>query len=434
MRLTGIFAPAPVLAAALLALALFADGSALAHSLSRSSSHWLVHKDGAAEARIAMPIMEIARAFPVLAERSAALPEDFLLKRFSSMFRLWQEGARCSLAAPPRWESGAGRGGGFGGGGGGGDLFRLSMRFQCPKPFAESPPLALKGDILFDEIPTHLHFLRLHFEGAAGAREAILTNSRRSLTVSFDEKAAQRKSLSFWEAFLTYIPIGITHILEGLDHLAFLLALLLLCRRTRLALLAVTGFTLGHSLTLGLAATDLLLAKIPLIEALIGFTILFAAAESMERRQKSPYLFAFLSLLLTALACLSWFLPSLGSFAFFGGLILFTLFYGLRREGSKHRAFEISALASFFGLIHGFGFASALQEFGLPIERRLPALFGFNLGVEIGQVALILLFSLAIWGLFKLSRAGAWRAPAEDGVAVALGGLGAYWFTVRLFS
>src|SRR6185295_11970021 len=81
----------------------------------------------------------------------------------------------------------------------------------------------------------------------------------------------------------TYVPIGIEHIAGGADHIAFIIGLLLCCASFRIAALALTGFTLGHSLTLGLAATGLVQPQVQAIEALIGFTIVLIGFEALQR-------------------------------------------------------------------------------------------------------------------------------------------------------
>ncbi len=183
-------------------------------------------------------------------------------------------------------------------------------------------------------------------------------------------------------SFGEFLKLGIGHILnvEAFDHLLFLTALLLGCRKLKPMLLVITGFTLAHSLTLALAALSLVTISSRLVEPAIAASIIFVAAENFRRTEKS------------------W-----------------------------HRY----ALTCGFGLIHGFGFASALRESGLGgtgSEIALP-LFAFNLGVEIGQltvaaVLLPLLLLLERWPWF--ARNGA-RVISALVIVVA-----AFWLWQRI--
>src|SRR6185369_5093411 len=104
--------------------------------------------------------------------------------------------------------------------------------------------------------------------------------------------AAAQPAQSLLAAFGTYVQIGIEHIAGGADHIAFIIGLLLCCATFRVAALALTGFTLGHSLTLALAATGLVQPQVQAIEAMIGFTIVLMAFEAFQRasrREQTPW-------------------------------------------------------------------------------------------------------------------------------------------------
>jgi hydrogenase/urease accessory protein HupE len=175
--------------------------------------------------------------------------------------------------------------------------------------------------------------------------------------------------------------LGIEHILTGYDHLLFLFALLLGCRRFKPMLWVVTGFTVAHSLTLVLAALNLANISPSIVEPLIAASIAIVAVENFRRGE------------------VRW---------------------------------ERYALTCGFGLIHGFGFASALRETGLAHGGAELArdLFAFNLGVETGQLAVAavvvpILFLLRQWGWF--ARSGAkWLSTAVIFLAC-------YWFVQRVF-
>ena len=195
--------------------------------------------------------------------------------------------------------------------------------------------------------------------------------------------ATSRNSLQVATAYLMH---GIEHILFGYDHLLFVLALILIVRRGRVLLITVTAFTVAHSITLSLATLGLVHVPGPPVEATIALSILLLACELLrsDRGQAS----------LTA----QW--PWLVAFS--------------------------------FGLLHGFGFASALTEIGLPQGDIPLALFAFNVGVEAGQ----LIFIAAVLGALRCAQWITFPALVErharSVATYAIGIMAAYWFIERL--
>jgi len=184
------------------------------------------------------------------------------------------------------------------------------------------------------------------------------------------------------EVAATYMRLGVEHILGGIDHLLFVLALLLLVRGTRRLVATVTAFTVAHSLTLAAATLGLVHVRQAPVEAVIALSIVFVAAEIVQQARGRPGL-------------------------------------GSRRPW---------ILAFAFGLLHGLGFAGALREVGLP-ERSIPiALLFFNLGVELGQ----LLFIACALPLAALGRRAALRWPLVSARIPAYGiGCVAAWWTLE---
>ncbi len=185
------------------------------------------------------------------------------------------------------------------------------------------------------------------------------------------------------EVAQTYFGLGVEHILFGFDHLMFVLALLILVSQLKRLLLAVTAFTLAHSLTL--AGTTLGWVALPSapVEATIALSIMFVAVEIMRVREGRPSLTAMM--------------PWLASFS--------------------------------FGLLHGFGFAGALREVGIPEDAVGTALLFFNLGVEAGQLLFIaaVLAAVFAWKRMKVpTPQWAWQAPVYF-----IGVCSAYWFIER---
>lgn len=183
-----------------------------------------------------------------------------------------------------------------------------------------------------------------------------------------------------------YTLLGIEHILEGLDHLLFVLALVLLLKGGWLVVQTVTAFTIAHSLTLvGTTLGYLSLPQQP-VEVVIALSIVFLAVEIVKSKpgesrlsERFPWIVAFL-----------------------------------------------------FGLLHGFGFAGALAEIGLPQDDVPLALFTFNIGVEIGQL-LIVASGLLVLALVR-RLPGDWLRPVKRVAAYGIGTISTYWFLERLIA
>jgi hydrogenase/urease accessory protein HupE len=161
-----------------------------------------------------------------------------------------------------------------------------------------------------------------------------------------------------------FVQAGIEHIFLGYDHIAFLVAIVLWAQRLWPVIKIVTAFTIAHSITLSLAALQIVVFPSAIVEPAIAATIIFVAVEN---------------------------------------------FFSRNVDGRWQVTFV-------FGLIHGFGFASALQEIGLPANAAVPALAAFNIGVEIGQVVIVaLIFPLLLWSDRIGHRAAARKGTASGG-------------------
>lgn len=190
--------------------------------------------------------------------------------------------------------------------------------------------------------------------------------------------------VSAWGVAGTYLSLGIEHILTGIDHLLFVLALLLLTKGTWRLVKTVTAFTVAHSITLGLATLGLVHVPSRPVEAVIALSIVFVAAEILRARRGQAGL----------AARIPW-------------LVAFT-----------------------FGLLHGFGFAGALSEIGLP-DRQIPvALLFFNLGVEAGQ----LLFIGGVMAVIAGARRVHMTCPrwVELVPSYAIGSVAMFWVIQRM--
>ncbi len=185
---------------------------------------------------------------------------------------------------------------------------------------------------------------------------------------------------SGWQTFAAYIAVGFDHILpKGLDHILFVLGLFFLSTRLGPLIWQVSAFTLAHTVTLALGAVGWVTIPGSIVEPLIAASIVYVAIENIFRSGLSPW----------------------------RPVVIFG-----------------------FGLLHGLGFASVLGEFGLPEGQFLPALIGFNIGVEIGQLTVIAIaFLLVGWFI----RRGWYRARIAVPASCVIAAVGAFWFVERVF-
>ena len=234
-------------------------------------------------------------------------------------------------------------------------------------------------NISIDGLDTTMVEAIVRFERADGATQSVrLMAGEASFVVD--------KPSTFWGVAAVYLPLGVDHILLGFDHLCFVLVLLLLIRDVRRLIWSITAFTVAHSITLASASLGWVTAPSGPIEALIAFSIAVVAAEviSVNRGEDVP--------------------------------------------GSS----QPWIIAFAFGLLHGFGFAGALSETGLPADAVPSALLFFNVGVEVGQLIFVgWVLTLA----FLLKRI--WPrmiSPASTTTAYLVGALAAYWTIDRVVS
>jgi hypothetical protein len=308
---------------------------------------------------------------------------------------------------------------------------RVQIRFDCPVAL-DTVTISIRS--MFTYSPSHVHFAKFKLPNRP-VFEHLYTSRSPAYTLELHAgNSANRSTIdASWSVFTSYVLLGFEHILLGIDHIAFLLTLLLLAHRLRDLLLLVTGFTLGHSITLSLAVLQLVTPDIMVVEALIGFTIALVAAQNIAvGTGTSPQLAVVSALLCAGLAmaaALSHRGPPVVSLL---GLALFCLCY-LRLGTSAQQVLRWRpALSILFGLIHGFGFASVLMEVGLPQQRLLPALLGFNIGVEIGQVAIVAAL-VALGLLLKRQLRPGSIVLGRQLLSAALCGVGVFWMVQRSF-
>ena len=301
------------------------------------------------------------------------------------------------------------------------DIFKVSWTLSCNQMLEE-----IKTNVFFDRDPTHSHIARYIYDLNLSTEKLFTTQTKAwNLKDIYSSKESSVNS-----SFKEYVLLGIKHISTGYDHLAFLFGLLLLNQRLKRLVLAITGFTLGHSLTLSLAVLDLVRPVNSFIEALIGFSIALLGLEFLIRHSKSNSTYVknisyFLFLFLLLYFIFSGGSNSLGLL----GLFVFSFCY-LTLVSKNLSSFFSLFIASIFGLIHGFGFGGFLFEVGFSEDNILKTLFGFNLGVEIGQLMAMSLFILIIFGISKLDIKN--KEYINPLLATFLVTLGTYWFVYRV--
>jgi len=250
---------------------------------------------------------------------------------------------------------------------------RQSVRIRARYTAVQSPGLIAVTTRMFPYDPVHQTFVNI-YEGDNLTSQAILDQGR----ARFEYFAGTRQGAA--AVVRKFIPAGVHHILIGPDHLLFLVGLLLLGGTLRQLLLVVSAFTVAHSITLSLAALNIVSPPARLIEPAIALSIVYVGADNL-----------------------------------------------MVRGGRDMRAW----IAFAFGFIHGFGFASVLREMDLPRRALGWSLFSFNVGVEIGQLLIVLAVTSAL-ALLRARSEWAGRQLAFAGSLVVIVA-GTFWFIQRVF-
>jgi len=250
---------------------------------------------------------------------------------------------------------------------------RQSLRFRASSKLTQAGGLLTVRAALFPYDPAHQTFLNV-YESARLTTQAILDRQH----AAFDYFTGTRQGVL--AVIVRFLAAGFHHILVGPDHLLFLLGLLLLGGTFRRLLVVVTAFTLAHSLTLSLAALNIVTPPARIIEPAIALSIVYVGIDNL-----------------------------------------------LVRDGRDVRAW----IAFAFGFIHGFGFANVLREMDLPTRALGWSLGAFNVGVELGQIVVVVVVAGALAALrSRSSAAGRRLAFAGSCVVIAAG---TFWFVQRTF-
>ena len=278
---------------------------------------------------------------------------------------------------------------------------RLPVTLRFPKAFrnAAEPTVRELSDSLVERRaveadPASVAGARIEFVGLQGTITDVLV---RTTLIGGNTTATLVKPSQPWIEIVrssespmaiagAFVRHGVEHILGGYDHLLFVLALMLIVRNIRALVWTITAFTIAHSITLALATLDVVRVPGPPVEAAIAFSIVLLASEIVRARRGEPSLTA------------RW--PWVIAFC--------------------------------FGLLHGFGFAGALAEIGLPHGDIPLALFAFNVGVELGQLVFVgVLLALACVAR-RIALIRSIDRAAIGGAPYAIGALASFWFVGRV--
>jgi hypothetical protein len=393
------------LVALLLALGPGLSAPAFAHTRSETHSAWQI-KGTTVHLQFTVPDLEAKRITPdgdmpsveqlgsYIAEHVAALSGDQACKM--------TEGPRPIASAP--------------------GYRRYEFAFECP----DADEIKVRSSAWFELVESHTDFAQIQTDSGVFVEE-LITKDQQTLDVSEHSGSPLQNA-----GFLEFMQMGIMHIFTGVDHMSFMLGLVLISRRVRDLLFVVTGFTIGHSLTLGLAVTGILRPEAQYIDALVALTIALIGAENLGDSTHKPL---FVALGMGGIMFVLAFARYLGAPVLLPMLLLiggglfsanYLMLTGHLRDAARVRL----VMTLVFGLIHGFGFASNLLEMRLPSGRLTQLLVGFNLGVEVGQVTVVL-GAVLVGYLFVKTRLAVPRPIFTDLAAAFLVGEGLYWFLGR---
>jgi hydrogenase/urease accessory protein HupE len=249
---------------------------------------------------------------------------------------------------------------------------RQSLRLRFSSRLASAPGIVSVNAVLFPYDPNHQTFLNVYEREAL--TQAILDRGR----TRFEYYPGTTQGA--FAVVRRFVPAGVHHILIGPDHLLFLVGLLLLGGSVRRLAVIVTAFTIAHSITLSLAALNIVTPPARIIEPAIALSIVYVGADNL-----------------------------------------------LIRGGRDVRPW----IAFAFGFIHGFGFANVLREMDLPARALGWSLFSFNVGVEIGQLLVVAAVASALAALRSRSEAASRQLAVAGSVVVMAAG--AFWFIQRVF-
>lgn len=383
-----------------------AVSTAYAHTRSESFSHWHL-SDTSVSGIVTIPVREVVLLYT---DSNTSIPPQELFKaHLEATTVVSSVAAACERRASNSLQAASG-------------FIRIELQFLC----TDQAPDQIKFRAMFAAAPAHVHYAKLHRDGIL-LGEALITDAADTWT--FDNLEA---GISW--SLLSFVKIGVQHIAGGIDHIAFLFGLLLIAGSIKRSVVAVTGFTLGHSISLAAAVLGYVRADSRLVEAFIGLTVALVAVEYFARGRQDARSIAMVTAIFACgvgVAGLAFGLLSFDALIAYFGFGVFAISYLLlvhvsSTAGSKRRGMLLLIMTGCFGVIHGFGFADFLMETGLLGTSLFVPLLGFNLGVELGQL-MIVAAALSGVALFRKSMPEVWPQVLAAGLCA----VGVFWFVER---
>ncbi|WP_274363966.1 HupE/UreJ family protein [Paenibacillus thermotolerans] len=247
------------------------------------------------------------------------------------------------------------------------NVLRFEFDFPSEQPIEQ---LSIGYDAFFEVAPDHTNIAAFRI-GEEQSFQHLFSGDNKVWTGRLGEAPLVA------ETVVQFVLLGIEHILTGYDHLLFLFALLLIRASFRQTIAIVTSFTVAHSITLALAALNIVSLPSRFVEAFIALSIVYVVIENVFRVKPIKY---------------RW------------------------------------VLTFIFGLIHGFGFAGALREIGLPKSQEMYALVTFNVGVELGQLAVVCVVLPLLFAIGGRS----WYSRMQLAASCLIGAFGLFWLVSRI--
>tara|TARA_B100001063_G_scaffold237487_1_gene258467 strand:+ start:922 stop:2142 length:1221 start_codon:yes stop_codon:yes gene_type:complete len=384
--------------------------NAESHTKSESYSNWIIGKSNVISV-ITIPLHEVTRV-PYAENKNITFEEAFQIHANESI-SVFNNDEPCNLDNSQVLNAMDG-------------FVRLELIFGCqPKSI-----MKINYRAIFEFSPSHTHYAKVYKDDILMS-ELLVNNATNIWQIDTSQQLKENKNI------VSFFVLGINHIIGGYDHLAFLFGVLLVAGSMRRCVIAVTGFTIGHSLSLIGSTLGLIEANSQVVEVFIGFTIALIAIEYVIT--KIPKIessiinnFSLILFIMPLLGLIFGSIPLKISLGYFG-ICLFTYCYLhtgkiLRHTKTNTKNYLLLSMTIIFGFIHGLGFAGFLRDSGVVGNNIIAPLLSFNLGLEFGQIGIIIL----VWLIFKKTK-HIINEPIPAISSGALFGIGFYWMIMRTF-
>ena len=384
--------------------------NSFAHNKSESYSNWTLFNDSITGV-ITIPSHEVTR-LPRISQNTNSFSSLFLEHAVDNIY-VYSNQTACILGSNNVLKASEG-------------FIRVELQFDCPQAL----PTRIDYRAIFELSPSHSHFAKIYHQGQL-ISEQLVNNASLPWEINTDETVNKNQS------FTSFFVLGMEHIMGGYDHLAFLFGILLVAASIKRSIIAITGFTIGHSASLFAATSGMVTTNSRIVEIVIGFTIMLMAIEYSNYKGNTKSLLTNgFTILLFGLGLTAFYFDkiSIQNLICYFGLGLFSYSYLnlckiSHNHSTKNTRYLLLTMALLFGFVHGLGFAGFLSETGVTSDNILWPLLGFNLGLEFGQVCIISL----CWVIYSKAESYI-REPLPSILSGSLFGLGFFWLLTRTFT